>query len=141
MNANSLKAEIQLINQNAKFQCNVEGRTAIITDYIPPQGNNEGHTSLELLLLSLTTCVASTVKFMLNGRLKKEVKELKVQAMGVRKVKHPTGFKSIKLEMSIKGSDITTTDMDNIIQQAKSYSPVWAMLENIADIEINYQLN
>ncbi len=140
MSANSLKAEIQLINQKAKFQCSVAGKAAIITDYIPPQGDNEGHTSLELLLLSFTTCVASTVKFLVNGKLKKEVNDLKVQAVGVRKDEHPTGFKSIKLEMNIKGSDITTTDLDNIIQQAKSYSPVWAMLENSADIKINYQL-
>ena len=49
MNGMSLSGKVELINQKAKFRCSVEGHDNLIVDYIPPLGNSEGYTSLELL--------------------------------------------------------------------------------------------
>jgi len=141
MNENFLEASVNLINQKAKFECSVEGKKPIIVDYIPPLGDGEGYTSLELLLLSLASCFGSTVKFLINGQIKKDVNGLKVHASGTRRNEHPTSFESIKLELEVKSSDIEPKELEKIIQAAKdAICPVWAMVRNNAELSTEYAI-
>ena len=61
-----LNAAIQLINDNVKFSGIVFEKQAISITYTPPLCNNEGYTSLELLLLSLTSCIGTTMLMFLR---------------------------------------------------------------------------
>lgn len=56
-----LTASIKLLNEKLHFQGMVDGNEPISIDYTPPLGDNLGYTSLELLLLSLSSCVGSAV--------------------------------------------------------------------------------
>ena len=135
MSKDCLKGSVSLINEKVKFKCLVDGNEPIIVDYIPPLGDGEGYTSLELLLLSLASCFASTVKLMVNNHLKKRIDDLQVLASGVRREEHPTAFESINLELMFKSSEINPETMEEVMQQAKDkFCPVWAMLKNNVEI-------
>ena len=141
MNHNYLEASVRLINQKAKFECLVDGKEPIIVDYTPPLGDGEGYTSLELLLLSLASCFGSTVKFLINGHLKKQVDGLKVTASGTRREEHPTSFESIRLELELNASDIEPEELEKTIQFAKdAICPVWAMVKNNVEIITEYDI-
>lgn len=51
-----LTASIKLINDKLHFNGSVDGTNIVSIDFIPPLGDNLGYTSLELLLLSLSSC-------------------------------------------------------------------------------------
>ncbi len=135
-----LKGSAALINKKAKFKCTVKGKEDIIVDYIPPLGDGEGHTSLELLLLSLSSCFASSVKFMLMKE-KIKVDELKVKAEGVRREEHPTGFKSISLYIIIKAEGLTSDILEKVIRiSEESICPVYSMIKGSSRIEVKYSI-
>jgi uncharacterized OsmC-like protein len=135
-----LKGSAELINEKAKFRCTVEGKQDITVDYIPPLGDGEGHTSLELLLLSLSSCFATSVKFML-AREKITVDKLKVNAEGERKDEHPTAFKSISLFITIKGKGLTEETLEKVIRVSEeSICPVYAMIKGFCPIEVKYKI-
>ena len=54
-----LTATVRLINDKLNFSGTVEGNIPVSIDYTPPLGDNLGYTSLELLLLSLSSCLGS----------------------------------------------------------------------------------
>ena len=141
MSANYLEASVNLINQKAKFECVVEGKEPVIVDYIPPLGDGEGYTSLELFLLSLASCFGSTVKFLIQGHLKKQVEGIRVNASGTRRNEHPTAFESIKLELILKAADIEPQALEKTIQAAKdSICPVWAMIKGNVEVVTEYRI-
>ncbi len=141
MGMNHLKASAELINEKAKFKCTVDGRDPIIVDYVPPLGDGEGYTSLELLLLSLATCFGSTVKFMLAEQMKKRIDGLRIQAAGVRREEHPTSFETIRLELIFKTPELKPEELERVMQMAKDiYCPVWAMLKTAVPIETLYRI-
>jgi hypothetical protein len=57
-----LTASVKLINDKLNFSGTVEGNTPISIDYISPLGDNLGYTSLELLLISFSTCLEGKVE-------------------------------------------------------------------------------
>ncbi len=140
MEGMTLRGSAELINKKAKFRCSVEGKEDIITDYIPPLGDGEGHTSLELLLLSLSSCFASSVKFLLM-REKIEIDELRVTAEGVRREIHPTSFSNISLFMRIKGRGLTPEILEIAVKASEeSICPVYAMIKASTDISVKYRI-
>ena len=56
-----LCTSINLINDKLHFMGAVEGNPPVSIDYTPPLGDNLGYTSLELLLLSLSSCIGSSL--------------------------------------------------------------------------------
>ncbi len=134
--------EVSLNNLNDKLHFNgVSGKNEPISiDYIPPLGDGLGYTSLELLLLSLSSCVASTILAFLR-KMGKTITGTNVSAIGNRKTEHPTGFESIKIELNIQSNDLTNNEMDKVIQQSEElYCPVWSMLKGNVDIVVDYKI-
>jgi putative redox protein len=135
MTSNRLKGLVSLMDEKVKFQCKVNGREPVMVDYTPPLGNGEGYTSLELLLLSLASCFASTVKLMVNNHLKKKIDDLKVSISGIRRTEHPTSFESINLEMIYMSDETEPETLEEVMQLAKDkFCPVWAMLNDNTEI-------
>ena len=56
-----LTASIKLLNEKLHFEGVVDGNEPVSIDYTPPLGDNLGYTSLELLLLSLSSCMGSAI--------------------------------------------------------------------------------
>lgn len=135
-----LNASVKLVNNRLKFEGLVENNEPVAIDYIAPLGDNSGYTSLELLLLSLNSCVGSAVLTFLR-KMKKTITGCEIHASGMRNENHPTGFKHIALNISIYSPDITDAEMNKVIQMSEDkYCPVWAMLKGNVEIEIRYTI-
>lgn len=131
-----LKASIKLINDKLHFEGNVEGNQPVSIDYVPPFGDNLGYTSLELFLLSLSSCLGSAVLLFLR-RMNKTITGFSINAHGIRKEDHPTCFKTITLEININSKDCSLDDLNKVIKMAEdTYCPVWAMVKGNVEIII-----
>ena len=137
MEEKNLQTTVTMINDRAKFSCTATGnKEPVIVDYIPPLGDGEGYTSLELLLISLATCFGSTIKFILTGQLNKSIHGLTVRASGTRREEHPTTFESVRLALAFHSPDTTLKEVEEVITLAKTtYCPVWAALNPEIPIE------
>ena len=135
-----LKTRISLINEKLNFIGTVGDNTPISIDYTPPLGDNLGYTSLELLLLSLSSCMGSSVLTFLR-KMKKKITGFDIHTKGERKQEHPTGFKTILVEIKLESPDVTENDMDKVIRLSEdTYCPVWAMLKGNVVINVKYSI-
>ncbi|MBK9390913.1 MAG: OsmC family protein [Bacteroidetes bacterium] len=136
-----LSASICLINDHLHFIGNSGTNDSISIDYLPPLGDNLGYTSLELLLLSLSSCIGSSVLTFLR-KMKKTINGFEIISKGVRREEHPTCFKVIYLTINIKSADITAADLDKVIKLSEeTYCPVWAMLKGNVEVIPNYNIS
>lgn len=135
-----LTTSINLLNEKLHFEGNVNGNAPISIDYIPPLGDNLGYTSLELFLLSLSSCIGSSVLIFLR-RIRKTILGFEIISRGIRKDEHPTGFNTIMLHLIIKSPDIKSEDLDKVIKLSEeTYCPVWSMIKGNVEISVTYNI-
>lgn len=136
-----LNTFIRLKNDKLHFEGIAEGNKPLSIDYIPPLGDNLGYTSLELLLLSLSSCVVSSILPFLR-RMGKTIKGLEANSKGIRNTEHPTCFKEILIDMKIKSPDVSEEDINKVLKLSEeTYCPVWAMIKGNAEVKINTQIS
>ncbi len=136
-----VNASITLVNEKLHFIGFVEGNEAVSIDYYPPLGDNLGYTSLELLLLSLSSCVGSAVLTFLR-RMNITIKSFEASAKGIRREEHPTGFKNITVELSVQSPNLTEEDMKKVIALAEDkYCPVYSMIKGNTETRIIYKIS
>jgi len=130
----SLSVAIKLVNQKVQFSGTARSLPAVNANYFPPLGDGQGYTGLELLLLSLAACSATSIVSMLR-RMKKTVADFRVNASGVRHQQHPISFEKIFLEFFLTSADAAGADLEKAIVMSKeTYCPVWAMLKGNVEI-------
>jgi putative redox protein len=135
-----VKTSITLVNDKLNFSGIADGNSPISIDYIPPLGDNLGYTSLELLLLSFSSCVGTAVLTFLR-RMQKTVSGFELSARGIRNEEHPTGFKTIEIDIRLHSSDVSQEDLTKVVQLAEEkYCPVWAMIKGNVVIHFNYTI-
>jgi putative redox protein len=135
-----LHATLVLVNDRLHFSGAVGTNAPISIDYIPPLGDDLGYTSLELLLLSLSSCLGSAALTFLR-KMKKNVTGFAIQARGVRREEHPTAFKTIFMELTVESGDVTGADLDKVIALAEEkYCPVWAMVKGNVEIVVTRRI-
>ena len=135
-----LTTSINLLNEKLHFEGNVNDNDPISIDYIPPLGENLGYTSLELFLFSLSSCIGSSVLIFLR-RMRKTILGFEIISRGIRKDEHPTGFKTIMLQLILKSPDIKAEDLDNVIKLSEeTYCPVWSMIQGNVEISVTYNI-
>jgi putative redox protein len=135
-----LNASVKLVNDRLNFVGNVGDNAPVSIDYIPPLGDNLGYTSLELLLLSISSCLGSAVLTFLR-KMNKTIGACEIHANGIRREEHPTCFKKINLDIHLKSSDVTESDMVKVINLSEDkYCPVWAMLKGNVEIEVSFKI-
>jgi len=133
-----LTASVILINDKLHFSGNVAGNEPISIDYTPPLGDNLGYTSLELLLLSLTSCIGSAILTFLR-KMGKTILACEIHADGTRKQEHPTGFSKITVNIIVKSPDVTDNDMLRVIKLSEdTYCPVWSMLKGNVVVDTKF---
>lgn len=138
---NRLSVSVNRIDEKIKFEGVTRENPPIIVDYPEPYGSGQGYTSLELLLISLCTCSASSIILILK-KMQKNVIDFKVTATGERRTEHPTGFKHIKLSFIVKSDNIENEDIQKAIKISEdSLCPVWNMLKNSVEIECDFLIN
>ncbi len=135
-----LCSSIRLVNDKLNFIGTVDENAPVSIDYIAPLGDDLGYTSLELLLLSLTSCIGSAVLTFLR-RMNKTIKNCEINARGLRREEHPTGFRNITVEIVIESPDLTNDDMIKVIKLAEDkYCPVYSMIKGNTDIRIEFNI-
>jgi putative redox protein len=135
-----LTTSINLLNEKLHFEGKVNGNDPISIDYIPPLGENLGYTSLELFLFSLSSCLGSSVLIFLR-RMRKTISGFEIIGTGIRKEEHPTGFKTITLQLIIKSPDVSADDLDKVIKLSEdTFCPVWSMIKGNVDILVKYNI-
>jgi putative redox protein len=141
----TLKQELRVTvgDLHGKMHLTGSGHTGHIVqvDYPPPLGDDNGFTSLELLMVSLASCSAHTIQFLL-GRMGKKLDAMEVNAVGSRRIgEHPTVLTDIALSYSLKGDNLDATAVEKAIRLAEEqYCPVWAMLRNNVAVTWDYSI-
>ena len=135
-----LEVTVHSTNQKLGYTGALRSHPAIPIDYIPPFGDGQGYTPLEMLLMSLAACSGGTIGLLLR-KMGKTISEIKVNAKGTRRDQHPTSFRKIFLEFSVSSSDVRDADMQKAIKLAEeSVCPVWAMVKGNAEIVARYKI-
>jgi putative redox protein len=135
-----LNTSIVLVNNKVNFNGVVDGNSPVSIDYTPPLGDNAGYTSLELMLLSLSSCIGTAVLTFLR-RMSKTIISFEIVSHGIRKEEHPTGFKTIYIGINLNSPDISGDDLDKVIKLSEDkYCPVWSMLKGNVEINIKHEI-
>lgn len=135
-----LNSSIRLINDKLHFEGTAGESVPVSIDYTPPLGDNLGYTSLELLLLSLSSCIGSSVLTFLR-KMKKNITGCEISSKGIRREEHPTCFKTILVTIILNSVDITEDDLKKVIKLSEeTYCPVWAMLKGNVQVEIEFKI-
>jgi putative redox protein len=133
-----LAASIKLLNEKLHFEGRVDSNEPISIDYTPPLGDNLGYTSLELFLLSLSSCTGSAMLVLLR-KMKKSIDFFEINSIGHRNWEHPTGFNKIEMLVKIKSVDTTYEDMKRTNDLIKNICPVLSMLDKNIEVLIEYK--
>lgn len=134
-----LSASINLVNDRLLFDGHVDGNSPIAIDYIPPYGDNLGYTSLELMLLSLSSCIATALLVMLR-RQGKSIDQFSIKAEGTRRQTHPTSLEEIHLFIDIKSPNLSEEEFNKTLLLVKGACPVWDMIKERTSILIHHQI-
>lgn len=136
--------KVSVYDLQGKMQLTGRGHTThtVQIDYTPPLGDDNGFTSLELLLVSLCSCSGHTIKFLLD-KMGKKLDKLEVHAVGNRRLDtHPTLLTSIELQYDLKGDQLDSEAVERVIRMAEeTYCPVWAMIRNTTAVTWKYSLH
>lgn len=135
MELNQLKTEIVLDDDKVKFIAYAGENNPLVVDYVPPVGSGEGYTSLELLMISLSSCLTTAVLILLRKN-KKQVLNAFVTTTGRRRPVHPTYLEEINIELNIISPDVDENDLLQVIKiSEETICPVLNMLKD--DVKVN----
>ncbi len=134
-----LTASLNLVNDRLLFEGQVEGNSPIAIDYIPPFGDNLGYTSLELMLLSLSSCVGTALLVFLR-RQGKIIEHFSIKSDGTRRQTHPTALDEIHLYIEIKSSNLTSEEFEKTLVQVEGACPVWYMIKDKTRVVFHHQI-
>lgn len=134
-----LNASLNLVNDRLLFEGYVDGNNPIAIDYIPPFGDNLGYTSLELMLLSLSSCVGTALLVFLR-RQGKIIEGFSINSDGTRRQTHPTAFDEIHLHINIKSSNLTSEEFEKTLLLVESACPVWYMIKESSRVVFHHQI-
>lgn len=140
--AEQLEVTAELMNQKVKFTgiSKTHPDQPVTMDYKQPLGDNEGHTGLELLLLSFAGCSGTSIAYLLR-KMGKTVSGLKVNARGIRRETLPLSFAKIFLEFIVSSEDAADENMQRAIQLSEeSVCPVWDMIKNNVEVETTFKI-
>jgi putative redox protein len=138
--AAQLEVTVNSTNQKLGYTGSLRSHPAIPIDYVPPLGDGQGYTPLELLLMSLAACSGGTIGLLLR-KMGKTVSGIEVNTKGLRREQHPTSFQKIFLEFVVHSVDARDADVQRAIKLAEeSVCPVWSMVKGNAQINAEYRI-
>lgn len=129
-----IAVSVELTNEKVRFVGTAKANPPIYCDCIPPIGDGEGYTGLELLLVSLAVCSSTTVVSLLR-KMRRSITGFDVQARGIGRDQHPKTFEKIFLEFVLHSPDAQEADLHKAIQLTEEkFCPVWSMLKNNVEV-------
>ncbi|HWQ59257.1 MAG TPA: OsmC family protein [Clostridia bacterium] len=140
MDRNTLTISLVTLDDKVKYAAAAPGKPEITIDYFPPVGTGEGYTSLELLLMSYTSCMSTALLALLRG-MRKTIPSLRAQAKGIVREEHPKAFTRIELALTFVSPDLAEADVIKARALAEEkYCPVYAMLRGNVEIVTSYEI-
>lgn len=137
----TLKVKGSLVDDRVQFVASARDNPAVQCDFFPPIGSGEGYTGLEVLLLSLAVCSATTLAYLLRKE-GKQVTGCEVAAEGTMKELPAVGFESAELYFDLTSPDATGEDLDRALDLARdSACPVWQMVKGNFEISARYDIH
>ena len=101
----------------------------VAIDHAPPLGEGQGHSPMELQLMSLAGCSGQTVMSLLV-KMQQKVRAFSIRATGERREDHPRVFTSIRIEFRVAGEALEPEKIEKAVRLTEEkYCPVWAMLK------------
>jgi len=141
MSNDLVEANVELMNEKVRFKGIAGTNPPITFDYYPPLGDGEGYTGLEVFLISLAACGATSVLSIMR-KMHKDIAGFQVKAKGLRREQHPTSFEKIFLQFVLDSSDVTASELQKAIQLSEeTYCPVWAMIKNNVEVIADFVIN
>ncbi len=138
---NLLSCELRLIDNKVKFEGSVRDNPGIVIDYFPPLGSGEGYTSLELLLMSVASCISTTLKAIIVCKYSKSVNGMFITVSGERRIEHPTSLKNIDIHIRVNSEDINKDMLTEISDYAiHNLCPVTDMLSTRVAINTEFTI-
>ena len=142
MDNECLEITLSSLDDNVRFAGQARANPEVTIDYFPPFGMANGYTSLELLLISFSSCVSSTLAIILSNQMKRNVKSLNAKAKGYVRDEHPKVISNIELELFIESSDADGEDVGKALAAMENkLCPVWAMLKDTVKIAIMFKIS
>jgi uncharacterized OsmC-like protein len=139
----SATQELRIEVGNLKGKMNLKGKGhtpfTVSIDYPPPLGEDQGFTSLELLMVSLASCSCHTIQYLIE-RSGAHVTKIGASAIGHRRAdEHPTVLTKIELNYALSGERLCSEVVESAIRTAEDkMCPVWAMLKDKVEIHWKY---
>ena len=141
MGRDFLEVSLHSVNDKVKFAAGCGDNAEIAIDYIPPVGGGEGYTSLELLLISFTSCVSTLMLAFLRSNFKRTVHSLQATSSGAVRSEHPKALSNIHLTLTLQSPDAEESDVNTILKMAESkFCPVWAMIKGNVEVEVSFTI-
>jgi len=135
-----LEVTVQSTNQKLGYTAALRALPPVAIDYVPPLGDGQGYTPLEMLLMSLGACSGGTIGLLLR-KMGKTVAGIKVDVTGTRREQHPTSFQKIHMAFTVTSADTKEADVQKSLKLAEeSVCPVWAMVKGNAEITSEYKI-
>lgn len=134
MNHNQLEVAVRLTNEKVQFTGTSMSNPDLPVkfDYLPPIGDGQGYRGLELLLMSFTGCVSTSIVFMLR-RAGKEISGFSIKATGYNRAQ-PLSLEKINLLVTLESKDTEIEELREIVRQAENLSPVWLAIKNNIEV-------
>lgn len=141
MGIETMEAKIRLTNQKLRFSAAAREKTEIITDYVPPYGDDDGYYPLEVFLVSLGTCAGGTILSLLR-KFGRNIDAFEINMRGESRTEHPKSFSRIHMEISVTSRDATEDDIQKATRMSEEkYCPVWAMIRGNVEVKSTFLLN
>ena len=141
MNNDYLEITLTSLDEKVKFAAQARSKPEVTIDYFPPFGSADGYTSLELLLMSFSSCVCSTLVTILRNQMKRNVGSINARAKGYVREEYPKSLSKIELELFIESSDTQESDVKKTLAALESkLCPVWAMIKGNVEIETQFTI-
>lgn len=135
----TLEVTLRTLDNKVKYAAVAGENAEIAVDYYPPIGSGEGYTSLELLLISFSTCISTAVLSLLRSMMRKSVESLSATASGTQRDDHPKTLADINVVLTIRSQDVTREDVDKSLALSEDkICPVWALLKGNVAVNVSY---
>ncbi len=133
-----LQVSVVSINDAVRFHAFAPEKKQIVLDCFSLPEDEEGYSSLELLLISAASCLATVVKLMARRRLNENSMAVEIEAVGIRRDEMPTDFLKMTFSLRCESAHLEQHALESLVRTAKErMCPVFAMLRSDIETEIS----
>lgn len=136
MKTSSISAALYQVDDKVHFLGTARDNNTVSIDYPPPLGTGDGYNPMELFLLSLGSCTATTLVTLMRDRMRRTVDGLSMTLSGNIRSTHPKIFETIHVRITLYSPDATEAEVVRAMSSAeKKLCPIWSMIQGNVHVE------